>query len=83
MITDKAIARAFITPNEQDSNGEPGNVADGLFAIAKGLFEIAGAINDQTNRIVAVNQQIADSQKNDTEIQSEWLKIHKDKAASE
>lgn len=41
-----AIGSAFISPNESDSNGEPANVVDGLFAIARALERIALAMED-------------------------------------
>ena len=41
-----AIARAFITPNETDSNGEPANVVDGLFAIARSIGDLAAAVRE-------------------------------------
>jgi len=53
---------------------------DGLFAIARALHAVADAITDQTNRIAAVNQQIAETQASDTAIQQEWLRIHQEKA---
>lgn len=34
----------FTSPNELDRNGEPANVVDGLFAIARGLNRIADAL---------------------------------------
>jgi hypothetical protein len=43
-----SIERTLITPNEGDSNGEPANVVDGLFAIARALGEIADALNELT-----------------------------------
>lgn len=36
------------SPNEWDSNGEPANVVDGLFAIARALNRVAKAIEDQS-----------------------------------
>jgi hypothetical protein len=43
-----AIGRAFITPNESDSNGEPANMVDGLFAIARAIGDLAAAIRDSS-----------------------------------
>ena len=39
-----AIAAGLISPNEADSNGEPANVVDGLFAIARAIDGLAQAI---------------------------------------
>jgi hypothetical protein len=38
-----AIAAGLISPNETDSNGEPANVVDGLFAIARAIDRLADA----------------------------------------
>lgn len=40
----RAIGATLISPNEFDSNCEPANVVDGLFAIARALNGIALAI---------------------------------------
>ncbi len=40
----KAIAATFISPNEHDSNFEPANVVDGLFAIARSIESLATAV---------------------------------------
>jgi hypothetical protein len=46
-----AINRSLVSPNEGDSNGEPANVVDGLFAIARalerGLDRVAEAIESR------------------------------------
>jgi hypothetical protein len=39
-----AIGRVFISPNEADSNGEPANIVDGLFAIARSIDGLATAV---------------------------------------
>ena len=39
-----AIAAGLISPNETDSNGEPANVVDGLFAIARAIDHLAGTM---------------------------------------
>jgi hypothetical protein len=44
--TAEAIGAAFISPNESDSNGEPANMVDGLFAIARALRDVARAIRE-------------------------------------
>jgi len=41
-----AIAAGLISPNEADANGEPANVVDGLFAIARAIGELTAAIRD-------------------------------------
>ena len=38
------VAMGLTSPNEVDSNGEPANVVDGLFAIARALNRVADAI---------------------------------------
>lgn len=42
--TAEAIAQSQISTNEVDANGEPANVVDGLFAIARALEGIAAAL---------------------------------------
>lgn len=54
---------------------------DGLFAIATALNAIASAITDQTNRMAAVSQQIANNNSRHTDIQATLLKMHKEKAS--
>ena len=47
MIVDQvaqAINDNFTSPNERDSNGEPANVVDGLFAIARAVARVASAV---------------------------------------
>ena len=39
-----AIAAGLITPNETDTNGEPANVVDGLFAIARAIDRLADTV---------------------------------------
>lgn len=39
-----AIRAALVSPNELDSNLEPANVVDGLFAIARAVGDLADAI---------------------------------------
>lgn len=41
--TGNAIRSALISPNEADSNSEPANVVDGLFAIARAIDHLADA----------------------------------------
>lgn len=36
-----ALQEVFSSPNESDSNGEPANVVDGLFAIARAINKLA------------------------------------------
>jgi hypothetical protein len=39
-----AIAQGLTSPNEMDINGEPANVVDGLFAIARAIQRLADAV---------------------------------------
>lgn len=39
-----ALHATLISPNESDSNSEPANVVDGLFAIARAVDRLAYAI---------------------------------------
>jgi hypothetical protein len=39
-----AVAAGLVSASEADANGEPANVADGLFAIARALDRLAGAV---------------------------------------
>jgi hypothetical protein len=39
-----ALQSTLISPNEADSNSEPANVVDGLFAIARAIDHLADAI---------------------------------------
>jgi hypothetical protein len=41
--TSKALLETLISPNEVDSNLEPANVVDGLFAIARAIEHLADA----------------------------------------
>jgi hypothetical protein len=40
----EALSNTLISPNEADSNFEPANVVDGLYAIARGLHHVARAV---------------------------------------
>jgi hypothetical protein len=42
----RAITAALISPNEADSNGEPANVVDGLFAIARAIAYLADRVGE-------------------------------------
>ena len=48
MARENAVAEAlrdvFISPNECDSNFEPANVTDGLYAIARAVRRLAQAV---------------------------------------
>ena len=46
-ITD-AMDRLLISENEHDSAGEPANIVDGLFAIARAIEAVAAAMNGKT-----------------------------------
>lgn len=41
----RALLETLISPNEHDSNFEPANVVDALFAIARAIEHLAEAIN--------------------------------------
>lgn len=45
-----AIAAGLISPNEADTNGEPANVVDGLFAIARAIDGLAAAMRGEHAR---------------------------------
>lgn len=49
-ILGRALDRNFTSPNEADRNLEPANVVDGLFAIARGLHDVADAIREGKER---------------------------------
>lgn len=36
----------FTSPNETDRNGEPANIVDALFAIARALADLADAVRE-------------------------------------
>lgn len=40
----KVLESCLVSPNECDSNGEPANVVDGLFAIAEALHDVADVL---------------------------------------
>ena len=40
-----ALQDVFISPNEADSNLEPANVVDGLFAIARAIHRLADVVD--------------------------------------
>jgi hypothetical protein len=42
----EAIQATLISPNESDSNWEPANVVDGLYAIARALWGLAEAVRE-------------------------------------
>lgn len=41
-----ALRAVLVSPNEIDSNFEPANVVDGLFAIARALDRVAEALQE-------------------------------------
>jgi len=41
----EAVWNTLRTPNEVDSNGEPANLVDGLFAIARSIDRLAEAVD--------------------------------------
>jgi hypothetical protein len=42
-----AIGYALVSPSEDNANGEPANVVDGLFAIARAIAYLADKIDDR------------------------------------
>ena len=42
-----ALYDVFVSPNEADSNMEPANMVDGLFAIARALHRIGKCLEDK------------------------------------
>jgi hypothetical protein len=46
-IIAQAIMDTFFSGNELDRNAEQANVVDGLFAIARGLHDVADAIRGE------------------------------------
>jgi hypothetical protein len=46
-----SIAANLMTPNETDSNLEPANMVDGLFAIARALDRVASQIKGYTELV--------------------------------
>lgn len=42
-----AIMETFISPNECDTNYEPANVVDGLFAIARAIYRLADVMENK------------------------------------
>ncbi len=48
--THAALMRTMESPNERDSNGEPANVVDGLFAIARALHDVAFSIQEMDTK---------------------------------
>ena len=52
----KQLERVFSSPNEEDRNGEQANVVDGLFAIARGLHDLADAVRDRGNSGMALTE---------------------------
>jgi len=49
-IGDK-IKECLISPNESDSNLEPANVVDGLFAIARAIAKLANVMSTMDHQI--------------------------------
>ena len=50
----ECLANQLWSPNEADMNFEPANVVDGLYAIARGLHDVARAIRE-ANELEPVN----------------------------
>jgi hypothetical protein len=49
-----AVANALVSPDEDNANGEPANVADGLFAIARAIDRLADILADETGSLPAI-----------------------------
>jgi hypothetical protein len=43
-MTDNALLQSLFSDHESDVNGDPANVVDGLFAIARALDRVARAL---------------------------------------
>jgi hypothetical protein len=43
----EALKNVFISPNEADSNYEPANVVDGLYAIARAIHRLSDVIEEK------------------------------------
>jgi len=48
----EVLMTTLSTPNEMDSNGEPANVVDGLFAIARAIERLADKVAEQPGQAV-------------------------------
>jgi hypothetical protein len=46
----EALHYVLASPNESDRNGEPANVVDGLFAIARAILKLAEAVDRATEQ---------------------------------
>jgi len=55
-----ALQSTLISPNESDSNLEPANVVDGLFAIARAIDHLADTIQSERKPAKAQARQAAD-----------------------
>lgn len=49
-IISRALTSLFESPNECDSNLEPANVVDGLFAIARSIGKLADAVQEANQK---------------------------------
>jgi hypothetical protein len=49
----RALKDALVSPNEGDSNGEPANVVDGLFAIARAISRHGKAVEDLARAVAS------------------------------
>ena len=50
-LTNQGLRDCLISPNEADRNFEPANVVDGLFAIARAMWDIAKSIDNLTEAV--------------------------------
>jgi len=46
-----ALKAALISPNEPDRDGEPSNIVDGLFAIARAIDGLTAAVQKATGAL--------------------------------
>jgi hypothetical protein len=42
----EALRATLISPNESDSNGEAANMVDGLYAVARSIYDLADAVRE-------------------------------------
>jgi hypothetical protein len=50
-VVAEALHAVLVSPNEADSNLEPANVVDGLFAIARAIRALAHAVGEHGQRV--------------------------------
>jgi len=50
MLIANQLAACFISPNEVDSNFEPANIVDGLFAISRSIDKLTRVISSKQSK---------------------------------